>query len=242
MDPLVRAGALFCPGKFPLVETARTGYNNLTAKITFEMVIGTASQIYGKRITAVEKTRSVRKLALLGVMSAFVFAGNYARIVMPIAIGGRTAFTLGNILCCMSGLVLGPAGGLASALGSALYDLMNPLYAAECWITFFTKGTMGLVCGLTVRGALQRGELGFGRALLGTALGCLAYYILYFAKSIFCDGMLLSGLALPVAMAILPLKLPASLFNAGVALVGAPPLTLAVRAGLKRADLFRVDD
>ncbi len=223
------------------MESTGRGYNNLTAVIKLETVIGMASQIYGKKITTVEKTISIRKLALLGVMSAFVFAGNYARIVMPIAIGGRTAFTLGNILCCMSGLALGPAGGLPSALGSALYDLMNPLYAAECWITFFTKGTMGLVCGLVARDDLRKGELGFGRALLGTALGCLAYYILYFAKSIFYDGMLLSGLALPVAMAVLPLKLPASLFNAGVALVGAPPLTLAVRAGLKRAKLTWAD-
>lgn len=178
----------------------------------------------------------------MGVMSAFVFAGNYARIVMPIAVGGRTAFTLGNILCCMSGLLLGPAGGLASGLGSALYDLMNPLYAAECWITFLTKGAMGLVCGLVVRNALRRKKLGYGWAFLGTALGCLVYYILYFAKCVFYDGMLLGGLALSVAVAVLPLKLPASFFNAGVALVGAPPLTLAVRAALKRANLFQTED
>ena len=83
-----------------------------------------------------ENRFSVQKLALLGMMTALVFAGNYARIIMPIAIGGRTSFTLANILCCLSGLLLGPAGGLASGLGSALYDLTNPLYAAECWITF----------------------------------------------------------------------------------------------------------
>ena len=80
---------------------------------------------------------SVQKLALLGMMSALVFASNYLRVTMPIAIGGRTSFTLANILCCMSGLVLGPAGGLASGLGSAIYDLTNPLYASECWITVF---------------------------------------------------------------------------------------------------------
>lgn len=92
-----------------------------------------------------------RTLAFLGMMTALVFASNYARIIMPIAIGGRTSFTLANIVCVLSGLLLGPIGGLASGLGSALYDLTNPLYAAECWITFLTKGVMGLVAGLLVR-------------------------------------------------------------------------------------------
>ena len=91
---------------------------------------------------------ATRRLAYLGLMAALVFASNYARITLPIALGGQTSFTLANIVCCLCGLLLGPVGGLASGLGSALYDLTNPLYAAECWITFLTKGTMGLVAGL----------------------------------------------------------------------------------------------
>ena len=49
-----------------------------------------------------------RTLAFLGMMTALVFASNYARIIMPIAIGGRTSFTLANIVCVLSGLLLGP--------------------------------------------------------------------------------------------------------------------------------------
>jgi len=183
---------------------------------------------------------SVRKLALLGMMTAFVFASNYARIVLPIAIGGNTAFTLANILCCMSGLVLGPAGGLAAGLGSALYDLTFPAYAAECWITFINKGAMGLVAGLAVKKALEKDELTYGRALTGAALGCVAYYILYFFKSVFYNGMLLESLPLSVAVGVLPLKLPASIFNAAVAIIAAPPVTLAVRSALKRAGLGKL--
>ena len=56
---------------------------------------------------------STRRLALLGMMAALVFAGNYARITMPLAIGSQTSFTLANIFCCLSGLILGPVGGLA---------------------------------------------------------------------------------------------------------------------------------
>lgn len=185
-----------------------------------------------------ENRFSVQKLALLGMMTALVFAGNYARIIMPIAIGGRTSFTLANILCCLSGLLLGPAGGLASGLGSALYDLTNPLYAAECWITFLTKGAMGMVAGLAVSGALKERKLTYGRALVGAVAGCVAYYILYFAKTFFYDGLLVDRLEPAVAAAVIPLKFPASIFNAAVAIIAAPPLIMVIRAALKRSRML----
>ncbi|MEA4954477.1 MAG: ECF transporter S component [Pseudoflavonifractor sp.] len=184
-----------------------------------------------------KKRFTTRQLVLLGMMAALVFASNYARITMPIAIGGKTSFTLANIVCCLSGLILGPMGGLASGLGSALYDLTNPLFAAECWITFLTKGAMGLTAGLAVKGSLRRGTLTYGRSLLGTAAGCTIYYIFYFIKCFLYDGILLEGLQPMVALGILPLKLPASIFNAAVALVAAPPLALAIRRALQTSGL-----
>lgn len=183
---------------------------------------------------------SVQKLAVLGMMAALVFAGNFARVTMPVAIAGRTSFTLANILCCLSGLLLGPIGGLASGLGSALYDLTNPLYAAECWITFLTKGAMGLAAGLAVRGALKKDDLTYPRALVGAVAGCVAYYVLYFAKCFFYDGLLLKGLEPSVAAVILVEKVPASVFNAALALLAAPPLALAVRSALKRSGLLKL--
>ena len=186
-----------------------------------------------------ENRFSARRLALLGMMAALVFAGNFARVVMPIAIAGRTSFTLANIFCCLSGLLLGPMGGLASGLGSALYDLTNPLYAAECWITFLTKGAMGLFAGLAVRGALERDELTYPRGLTGSAVGCAAYYILYFTKVFAYDGLLLGGLPAGAAAAMIPLKVPASLFNGAVAILAAPPLALAIRAALRRSGVSR---
>lgn len=46
--------------------------------------------------------KNVNKLTMLGMMTALVFVSNYLRITMPIAIGGRTSFTLANIMCCLS--------------------------------------------------------------------------------------------------------------------------------------------
>ena len=183
---------------------------------------------------------SVQRLALLGMMTALVFAGNYARIVMPVPVGGVPSFTLANILCVLSGLLLGPVGGLASGLGSALYDLTNPLWAAECWITFLTKGAMGLMAGVAVAAGRRGNDVKpatYGRYLAAAAVGCLSYYVLYYLKDFFYNGMLLGGLQPQAAAATLLALIPTSIFNGGVAIVAAPPLALAIREALKRSGL-----
>ena len=93
----------------------------------------------------------VLRLCVAAMMTALVCAGNFARIVMPLSVGGVTAFTLGNIMCTLSGLLLGPWWGFAAAgLGSLLYDLTQGYYAHEAFITFFVKGVYGLVSGLVL--------------------------------------------------------------------------------------------
>ena len=171
------------------------------------------------------KRFSTVRLAVLGMMTALVFAGNFFRIIIPLSTG-QTAFTLANIMCCLSGLLLGPIGGLAAGLGSALYDLTNPLYASECWLTFLTKGAMGLGAGLAMLPARRRSEMGYGRCLLGAGLGCAVYYV-----------MLVGGLTFEAAALLLPLKVPASVVNAILAMAAAPPLCLAIRRALDRAHL-----
>lgn len=186
---------------------------------------------------------STRKLALAGMMAAVVFAGNYARIVIPISLGGQTAFTLGNIFSCLSGLLLGPVGGLSSGIGAALYDLMDPRYAADCWITFITKGAMGLAAGLAASFARKEGgSLSYLRALAATVLGCVTYYILYFAKTFFYSGLLLKGLTPALAGALVLEKIPASVFNAAIAIAAAPPLAIAILAALQRSGIKGVAD
>ena len=183
---------------------------------------------------------STQRLAFLGMITALVFAGNYARIVMPVPVGGVPSFTLANILCVLSGLLLGPVGGLASGLGSALYDLTNPLWAAECWITFLTKGAMGLMAGVAVSAGRRGPEARratYGRYLLSAVAGCLTYYVLYYLKDFFYNGMLLGGLQPQAAAVTLLALVPTSLFNGGVAVIAAPPLALAIREALKRSGL-----
>ena len=176
----------------------------------------------------------ILKLCLTAVMAALVLVASDLQIQIP-SVLGMNRFHLGNSMCALAGILLGPWwGGLAAGIGSALFDLTNPAYAPECWITFLTKGVMGMVAGLAMK---DRETPAYGRCTVSAALGCVAYYILYFFKSFAYDGLLMGGLTASVAAAALPLKIPASLFNGAVAIILAPPLCVALRRSLKRTHI-----
>ena len=93
---------------------------------------------------------------------------------------------------------------------------------------------MGLVAGLAMA---HREDPKYARCTVAAALGCAAYYVLYFFKSFAYDGLLMGGLNAATAAAALPLKIPASIFNAAVAILLAPPLCIALRKALRHAHL-----
>ena len=75
---------------------------------------------------------TTRKIVFIAMMAALTAAGSALRITMPLSIAGTTSFHLGNIMCALSGILLGPwFGGLAAGLGSAIYDMFNPLFIQE---------------------------------------------------------------------------------------------------------------
>lgn len=179
---------------------------------------------------------STKQISLAAMLAALTAVGSALRITIPLDIAGTTSFHLGNIMCALSGILLGPwLGGLAAGLGSALYDIMNPLYISECWITFLTKGAYGLAAGLV---AWHGGKApGYRKALLATLAGALTYAVLYLAKSYFYSGLLLKGLTHQAALLTVIGKLPATVFNAVVALIFAPLLTMAIQTALKENHL-----
>ena len=175
---------------------------------------------------------TTKHLVLTALLAALTVAGSALRVTLPIDIAGTTSFHLGNIMCALSGLLLGPwLGGLASGLGSAIYDLTNPLYIPECWITFLTKGAYGLAVGLVVW--KSKDSWGYVKAILATAVGALTYAILYLAKSYFYNGLLIKGLTPAAALTTVIAKLPATTFNAVVAVIFAPILAIAIRKALE---------
>ena len=180
---------------------------------------------------------TTKKLVLVGLMAAPTAASSALRITVPLDITGTTSFHLGNILCALSGILLGPwLGGLAAGLGSAIFDMFYPAYISECWLTFLMKGAYGLATGLVIRAGSRR--WGYGKALLATAAGALTYAVLYLAKSYFYGGLLIGGLTPEAAMLTVGGKVPATVFNAVVALIGAPLLGVAIRKALSRSRLL----
>lgn len=179
-----------------------------------------------------KSTITTKKIVITALLAALTVAGSAIRVTLPIDIAGTTSFHLGNILCALSGLLLGPwYGGLAAGLGSAIYDCMNPLYISECWITFLTKGAYGLVAGLIAYAGAK--NWGYGKAVLASLGGAVTYAALYLVKSYFYSGLLIKGLTPDAALLTIYAKLPATIFNAVVAVIFAPILGIAIRKALE---------
>lgn len=179
---------------------------------------------------------STKKIVLTALLAALTVAGSALRITIPVDIAGTTSFHLGNILCALSGILLGPwLGGLAAGLGSAIYDMLNPLYISEAWITFLTKGAYGLAAGLVAHSGSK--IWGYRKAVAATIAGALTYAALYLGKTYFYSGLLLKGLTPEAAGLTVITKLPATTFNAVVAIIFAPMLAMAIRKALEQNHL-----
>ena len=189
-----------------------------------------------------KETKLLVKLCVAAMMAALVFAGNYMRVKIPVSLGGTTAFTLANILCALLGLLLGPWwGGLAAGLGSAIFDMLDPEYLVEAPITFVTKGMYGLVAGLVLYYLFRNAKEKYGPQLIATACAAVCYMVVYSVKVFFYNGMLIQGWPGADQCWLLVLsKMPATVFNGVVAMVGAPILGVAVMKALRSAHMGKL--
>lgn len=182
------------------------------------------------------------KLTAAAMMTAIVFVGNFLRVTIPVAIGGVTSFTLANILCALSGILLGPwYGFLAAGLGSFFYDFTNPSFADEAFITLFTKGMYGLVAGIVLYYVLKGAKEKYGAQLAATACAAVTYMALYFIKVYFYNGMFKQGFTEPVqCWALIVTKIPATVTNGVIAMIFAPVLGLALMKAMRSAHLGKM--
>ena len=178
---------------------------------------------------------STKRIVLAALMAALTVVGSGLRIKLPASVLGTNAFHLGNIFCALSGILLGPGlGGLAAGLGSAIYDMFDPMYISECWLTFLMKGAYGLVTGLIVWCGKSREN--YLKMTLATVAGAITYAALYLLKN-YLKGIWVKGLV-PTASAIALLeKVPPTVFNAVVAVIFAPILATAIRKALEKNHL-----
>ena len=178
---------------------------------------------------------STKRIAMAALMAALTIVGSAIRITMPIDIAGTTSFHLGNIMCALSGILLGPwLGGLAAGLGSFLYDMTNPMYIDEAWLTFLMKGLYGLLPGLVM--LLWKNHWGVIKAGIATAPGAVAYAVLYLLKNYY-KCVWVKFMTHEAAMVAVATKVPATVFNAAVAVIFAPILAVAIRKALEKNHL-----
>lgn len=181
--------------------------------------------------------KKIQLMAVVGMLAALVFIFTYFGIDIPSPLG-KTKIHFGNVMCLLSGLLFGGLpGGLAAGIGSALFDLMDPAWAPEFWITFINKFCMGFVAGIMMQKLPLRNK-GL-RVSVSALVGALTYNVLYIIKNIL-SGHLVKGFEWGVAVTeTLTVKLPVTLVNSLIAVVCAVLLAVALRPALEKAGLFR---
>lgn len=178
---------------------------------------------------------TTKRIAFAAMMAALTAAGSALRITMPLSIAGTTSFHLGNVMCALSGILLGPwLGGLAAGMGSAIYDMFNPAYIDEAWLTFLMKGIYGLMSGLVIR--FGKKEPGILICATAAFFGAISYAVLYLLKSYF-KAIWIQGVAADAAWIVVLDKVPATVFNGAVAVIFAPALAMVISKALKKNHL-----
>ena len=185
--------------------------------------------------TSKQKKIPIFRLAVTGMMAAMVFVATYLHIDIPMVLGNKSMIHLGNVMCLLSGLQLGPLyGGFAAGIGSFFYDLIDPVYIATSPLTFLFKFMMAFVCGMIVYHG-QREKITVARSVVGAVSGAITYVILYICKS-FVELWILGSAPAAAFIAVLP-KMATSSINAIIAVVVAVPLSFAIRQALKATHL-----
>ena len=166
-----------------------------------------------------QKKNKTFKICLTGMMSALVLIGTSVKIFIPIG-SYSTMIHFGNAFCLLSALLLGPInGGLASGIGSLLFDLLNPMYITSAPFTFIFKFIMGFVCALIAK----RNPHNTLRIILASTIASLIYIILYISKN-FIKNALLLNIEIHTSLIIMIKSLCAVLINAFFAVIIAATL------------------
>ncbi len=179
-----------------------------------------------------KSSNSIYRLSAIGLMTAFAFVSNY----FSIQLGDVARIHFGNIFCVLSGLLLGPIGGLCAGLGAFFYDLTNPLYSSEAWLTFILKFFIGFLAGIISHTKEIHGE-NHVRNIIGSIVGSVTYVFLYLAKSFIKERYFL-GSPMGTVWSKLAIKAPTSLLNAIIAVVFALILCPIFIRAMKSAHIW----
>lgn len=175
-------------------------------------------------------------VVVIGLMAALCFAAINIKIDVPTPMG-QTMMHLGNVVCLLSGMLLGGVrGGLAAGIGSMFYDLTNPAFVSGAPFTFLFKFIMAFIAGVVARSGGAEGK-SIPKNITGCVLGEVAYIILYLGKS-FISSYYLQKNALEAVLASLVTKLTSSTINAVVAIIGSIVLLPVFMTVMKKSGIY----
>lgn len=177
------------------------------------------------------KNLTTKKLVYVALFTALVYIFSRFFQIPVVTPFGQTRFHLGNVFCLLAGILMGPGfGGLAAGLGSALFDLFDPVYFTSAPITFVTKFALAFVCGAIYR---KRRELvDKKRLVLAAIFGQLTYVFLYLLKT-YITNKFVMGFTNEAVMAELIPKAGVSLFNALISVIIAFILAMPLLKSVK---------
>lgn len=184
-----------------------------------------------------KKGITVYDMVVVGVLAAMVFVCTmFLGIKIPTPTG-VTMLKTANAVCLLGGLLFGGwRGGLAAGIGSALFDMTAPEFAAEAPITFLRFFLTALICGAVAQWAKKKlpAKVALGA---GAVVGGVFDSLFYIGKSIL--TLVITGSALlPAVVATTP-KILANLFNTTFAIVVSIALAIVLLPRLQKAGLMR---
>ena len=166
----------------------------------------------------------VKQLSLIGVMGALVFVSSS----ISFQIGEVSRLHLGNVMCLLSGFILGPfGGGFAAGIGSVLYDFTNPLYTPSAPFTFVFKFIMAFICG-KIAYSRNSNALDLKMNVLAAVAGNFSYTLLYTGRA-FAENLFLYGMKTTPAMIAAGQKFYVSLINLIIACIVSVPLAQTLK-------------
>ncbi len=179
---------------------------------------------------------STGDMVFIGIMAAIVFVTTrFLSIQIPTPTG-KTMIKTANAFCLLSGVLFGGwRGGLAAGLGSMLFDLTDPAYAPEAWLTFLRFFLMGGIAG---RIAWARGANGLRhtRNLAASILAALFSTVFYIVNSTL--TMVLGGSGVKAALLGQSTKMVSSAINVVIAVVICMALAPVLRRALAGIPLY----
>jgi len=176
------------------------------------------------------------RIVIIGLMAAMVFVCTMflgIRIPTPT---GTTQLKTANAICLLTGLLFGGwTGGLAAGIGSALFDLTYPEWAAGAWLTFIFFFAMGAICGGIAHAGGADGK-NKARNWVAAICGAVGYWLLYIGKSIVV--LCLGGSVFSAAFIATVPKMLTGGINAVFAIVVSNLLAALLRPKLESAGIY----